>query len=232
MAAWVAARARVCVCACPPLDAIELEVDRARQPIAFRGRGEQQFEHIIVCTYADEWLTWAGYRFRSYYVCDCGCVCSSKMWTRKFPELAAVKQRWCCVACGKRYKTTYGALLELLNIQTNTASWTKGDAPPMDIEDIRALALEKQHRDVQTPQELWNRIESYSPATGADVVRPCTVGDLSAQHGKPLLEIEDLAKYCAFITPHGPPMLSQDAPFCWDQLFTFIKQAPTPAAVP
>ena len=214
------------------LDSFQAKIDEANRLLAFRDRGEHQEEYIVVCTYADEWLTWAGYRFRSYYVCGCGCVCSSKMWTRKFPELAATKQRWYCVACSKRYKTTFGTLLELLNIQTNTVTWMKGDVPSMDIEDIRAMALERQHGDVKTPQELWNRIESYSPATGADVVRPCTVGDLWAQHGKPQSEIEDLAKYCAFITPQGQTKLSQEVPFCWDQLYTFIKQTPVPSAVP
>ena len=82
----------------PQLDAIETEVDKATAPIAFRGRGEEQWAFCLAADYADEWPIVRRAdgaiqsAFRSFHKCTakagevdgcCGTVIVSKAWLRK-----------------------------------------------------------------------------------------------------------------------------------------------------
>ena len=82
----------------PQVDAIEKEVDKASEPIAFRGRGEDQWAFCLAADYADEWSIvrrpdgFIQAAFRSFHKCmskagdpngRCGTVFVSKAWTRK-----------------------------------------------------------------------------------------------------------------------------------------------------
>ena len=77
----------------PQLDAIELEVEKANQPIAVRGRGDEQWAFCLAADYADEWSVVRRpdgsirCAFRSFHKCTakageadgcCGTVIGSK----------------------------------------------------------------------------------------------------------------------------------------------------------
>jgi hypothetical protein len=112
----------------PKLDKIEQEVDLASAPIAFRGRGNEQWAFCLAAVYADEWCVVRRpdgsiqCAFRSYHKCAakageadgcCGAVICSKAWIRKLSEAWASGQKWYCSCCTAEYKTTMGMPTEI-----------------------------------------------------------------------------------------------------------------------
>ena len=99
----------------PRLDAIEQEVGNASEPIAFKGRGSDQWAFCLAADYADEWTVVRGAdgsiqcAFRSYHSCKskagekdgcCGTAIASKAWSRKLSVPWASGQTWYCNCCG------------------------------------------------------------------------------------------------------------------------------------
>ena len=90
--------------------------------------------------YHDEWVNTENGGLRAWYVClqdwggtcaPCGTVMPSKQWTPRFA----------CVCCGTKYRINYGMLVE---VHTKWASTFRlADGFPGDVEDIRAMFLEK-----------------------------------------------------------------------------------------
>ena len=91
------------------IDDVEARIQDASKMLAWRSKGDAQDQYLSVCEYADQWIDYAGYRFRSYYSCFCGVLVSSKMWPRRYEDMASTKQRRCCPSCERRYKPKFWA---------------------------------------------------------------------------------------------------------------------------
>lgn len=104
----------------------------------------------------------------------------------------------------------------------------RASVPERDIEDVRALALEKDLSEkVGSAQQLWQSIQSYAPATGQGVVRPADQPDdlswtsLSASAAEQL----EMRSMMAVLTPEGARLLDQSQRWGWMQFFNFVEQA-------
>ena len=207
------------------LDDLEPKIEAKSRMLAWEDKGPEQDEYLRACEYADEWVRWGGYRLRSYYKCSCGAVISSKTWKTKHADPMASKQKWYCLACGRKYATAMGQLVELLT-PGNQLLWMYADIPNKDVEDIRALALEKEKRDkVSSAADLYSQIASYAPATGHGVLRPATVGDLCswALETIPRDQWDAQVKMMAMMTPAGHSALSTGGRWDWMQFFNFLQ---------
>ena len=174
----------------PQLDAIEIEVDKASAPIAFRGRGEDQWAFCLAADYADEWSVIRRAdgsikcAFRSYHKCTakagevngcCGTVISSKAWIRKLPVPWASGQRWYCNCCTARYKTTMGMLTEI-HAADGSVYWIVSTFPD-EMNDVKWMAVEAQYGEARTPEDLYNMIRTTEPHTGDGFLRPAVPAD-------------------------------------------------------
>ena len=174
----------------PKLDAIEQEVDRASEPVAFRGRGNEQWAFCLAADYADEWCVVRRpdgsiqCAFRSYHSCRskagepdgcCGTVIASKAWSRKLLVPWATGQRWYCNCCGTAYRTTMGMLTEV-HTSSGDIYWIVSSYPG-EMNDVKWMAIEQQHGDARTPEELYNRIPTMIPYMGDGFLRPAVPAD-------------------------------------------------------
>ena len=130
------------------------------------------------------------------------------------------------MACGRRCRASWGQVVEILDPQ-GQLMWLPADVPSIDVEDIRAMALEREHSNhITSSQDLWNRLEVCTPACGNGVIRPATYQELAWQnHGKTQEEVQEIQKSCCFMTDEGKRMLSSTQKLCWMQLFNWVKGA-------
>ena len=158
-----------------------------------------------------------GSYMRSWYVCSCGCVMSSKTWRRFKGQLVTTGQRWYCRAvwCGKRYKVVMGQLMEC-NFD-GTHYWSLASIPPADVEDLRARSLELS-TSYSTPQALFEGLEKFKPLMSestAEMIRPALASEVDSP-------TEEELPYIFFLTEMGRQLLSQQPLFSWEQLATFV----------
>ena len=199
------------------LDELEKEVAEAGRMLAFRSKGQDQSAWLFACEYADEWINYAGFRLRSYYRCAdaCGAVIPSKVWTTKHADPLATKQAWYCNACNRRYKWSWGQLVEMSCPNGEVMYARSFTPPPKDVEDIRALAIERE-TNAQSPHELYTSLKSHAPVTGTMVARKPTEVDFYWASPQDRLS---LIKSIGFITAEGLAALEQTMPFDWTQIF-------------
>ncbi len=78
---------------------------------------------------------------------ECLRVTPSKDWGRKFDDPLATKQRYYC-SCSRRFNATWGQIVEISRC-THGGSiermYVRADVPSWDVEDIRAMSLERTH---------------------------------------------------------------------------------------
>ena len=205
------------------VDGLEALIEEKGKMLAFADKGEDQQRYLDACEYADEWLSYAGMRLRSYYKCNCGVVIASKHWKTRHADPLASQQRWYCLGCGVRYRASMGQLVELL-VQ-GQLMWMYAAVPPKDIEDMRAMALEKEKRGVASADDLCRQINSYAPATGNGVIVQCHTGDLCswAKGEIPQDQWEHKAKMMAKLTPAGHAALQSGARWDWMQFFNWLE---------
>ena len=174
----------------PWLDAIEKEVDKASEPIAFRGRGEDQWAFCLAADYADEWCIIRRpdgsiqCAFRNFHKCMpkagdpkgcCGTVIVSKAWSRKLALPWATGQRWYCNCCTAAYKTTMGMLTEI-HSSTGAIYWIVSSFPG-EMNDVKWMAVEEKYGAARSPEDLYNRIPTTVPYTGDGFLRPAVPAD-------------------------------------------------------
>ena len=126
----------------------------------WRDKGEQQKRFIIASTFFDERFNMNGKAFRTYYVCmaggnmnRCGTAILSAKWRRLKEDKTATGQRYYCMVCGSRYKTSNGVLIEMkIN---KKCFYTLADIPHTGIEDLRSMIIESRFgKKARTPEEL------------------------------------------------------------------------------
>jgi hypothetical protein len=96
------------------IDEMEQRIAETSKALAWRSKGDAQDKYLVVCEYADEWIEYAGYRIRSYYVCLWGVLVASKYWPRRHMEIDSTGQRWYCPKCNRRYRAKFGQIVEIL----------------------------------------------------------------------------------------------------------------------
>ena len=135
---------------------MEKEVGKATAPIAFRGRGEEQWAFCLAADYADEWPIvrradgTIQSAFRSFHKCTakageadgcCGTVIVSKAWLRKLAEPWASGQKWYCNCCTAKYRTTMGMLTEI-HASDGSVYWIVSSFPG-GMNDVKWMAVEE-----------------------------------------------------------------------------------------
>ena len=135
----------------------------------------EQWQLDFAADYTDEWYM-VGHgeslkAFRSFYVCDakvgtehCGTMTLSSQWTRRHEDPLAQKQRWYCPACGARYKTTSGVLVEL--VHGGATHHVRADFPPESIQEVKWASVQRSHDHATTPETLLAAIPDAAPASG------------------------------------------------------------------
>ena len=189
----------------PRLDVIEQEVDRASEPIAFKGRGNDQWAFCLAADYVDEWTVVRRAdgsiqcAFRSYHSCRskagekdgcCGTVIASKAWPRKLVLPWALGQTWYCNCCGAAYRMSMGMLTEI-HASTGAVYWIVSSYPGQ-MNDVKWMAVEQQYADARTPEELYRRIPTWIPYLGDDFLRPAVPSDqwpLADHHNQGLADV-------------------------------------------
>jgi hypothetical protein len=203
------------------MDDMETRIAETSKAVAWRSKGDGQDKYPVICEHADEWINYAGYRIRSYFVCICGVLVTSKLWPRLHEEIDSTGQRCYCPQCTRRYRAGFGQIVEILTPDA-TVLYARAALPPKDIEDLRAVDLEKKFHDVKTPMELWEHIRSYEPASGNDIVRAATDNDLGCDFKtKPDAEKELVRKSMAVLTAKGTDALRDLPKFDWRQIINF-----------
>ena len=136
---------------------------------AFADKPDQDAWHRAA-DYSDSFFRAEKSEFNVYYVClrkwdaagtdRCNTATNSFVWDRLHDDPLASKQRWYCPVCGKRYTTTYGVIVELID-RTATpavAMYAKADFPPQDIQDLKALCVQQKLREAKSPKELLDSL--------------------------------------------------------------------------
>ena len=113
----------------------------------------------------------------------------------------------------------------------NTLYWMRANVPSVDIEDIRAMAIERNpvhqpHMD--TAHKLLDSIMICQPAVGGGVVHSANQpDDLSwwTQSQNPSPDVQRaLRGSMAVVTPEGAQALDAGPRFEWMQMFNWMKQ--------
>ncbi len=99
--------------------------------------------------YSEQLVSGVAGAFNYYFICrghdstedsTCWRIVSSKKWTTFKEDPIAAQQRWYCTACGCRYLTNMGVLIEIY--VKGIACYCIAEFPPSSILDARGLAIE------------------------------------------------------------------------------------------
>jgi hypothetical protein len=136
---------------------------------AFHTKEEKQTAFCLAADYADEWFGSIDQKLRVYYVCKsggevypCNTLISSKMWRKLHDDPMATGQRWYCLECNAKYLTRFGVVIELL-MGDDKLRYCQAELPPQGIMDAKFMSVEGMSGQVQTPQELYNKLKTVSP---------------------------------------------------------------------
>ncbi len=127
----------------------------------------------------------------------CNTLISSKEWRTLHDNPMATKQRWYCKECNARYMTRFGVVCELL-MADGKLRYCQADLPPQGIMDAKFMSIEGIAGEVQTPQELYDKIATVSPLAHVSTIQQTQnkgyykfVGE-TTMDGLPKLEWEQL----------------------------------------
>ena len=176
-----------------------LEVDD--KYLAFADKDpELQHEFIAAASYSDAWSLIYDHKGKcigallSWYICfgstrdgtaadnwakqDCCRIHASKDWNLKFKgDPMAQGQKWYCT-CSKRYNASWGQLVQLKRkngAEHEEDLYMRADCPNWDVEDVRAAWAEQEYKaDVNTPMDLYNKVQRIVPATSSLVIEDPT----------------------------------------------------------
>ena len=118
-------------------------------------------------TFDDEYLQTENGHMRYWVVCMAGgkdaCLTAitSKMWNRKFKDLGALKTKYKCMVCNANYKTSWGVFVEITI--DGKIYGLRSELPDDDTLDIKAMDLERKHKDASTAQALYDPIPMIAP---------------------------------------------------------------------
>ncbi len=154
-----------------------------------------QHTYIAAASYSDQWWELKDPRdgsfmggCSSWYICKamtksldeppwtpqpCLRIVASKDWDTKFADPLAPNQKWYC-KCAAKYMASWGQIVEFSRMNPQTRVMDKiyltSDVPSWDVEDIRAMDLEKRVRP-SSAQELYEKVKQQKPATCEFIVK-------------------------------------------------------------
>jgi len=203
------------------LERLEKLLLEQSQYLAFKEKAEKKMKYIHVAQYQDEWTSVDGGRLRAWCAClregkkrlakPCGTVIASKRWPRRFDDPSSSRQKWYCACCKVKYATRWGMLVEV--VARSMSFFCCSPVTEGDIEDVRAMYLEKKMPSRFTPQQLYDSIkdvESLRPVQHHEAY----VADMN-------LKADDLEyswKNRDITSYESLPM------FSWEQIFTFFRK--------
>ena len=198
------------------VEQLEAAIQKAGERLAFAAKGPSLANsYQMASEFQDSWVEGAFWRLRSWYVCTCGCVTSSKSWRRKFAAFDAAKQRYYCVACGRRYRTTMGQIVEIFCPKDAMTLWARAEIPPDALEDVRAMAAAASGVP-DTPEAFYAALAQYTPTTGT-IFRRMEPGELYEPSTAP-----ELLDQVAMLVPEGRALLDSRPMFPWNQILTLF----------
>ena len=196
---------------------LESKVLEAGKRMAFKSKGDPALINSfqMASEFQDSWIETSAGRFRSWYVCSCGAATSSKAWKRRHSDHAATKQRYYCICCARKYRTTMGQIVEVE--MGGLTMWSRAEIPPDSLEDIRGLASEA--RGVPNcPKEWFEALTQFTPTTGT-IFRRAEMTDL---YDPGAADAPALLGSFAMLTPSGKAVLDARPMFPWNQLLTLF----------
>ena len=192
-------------------------------PLAFQGK-EDAVEMMNVAQYHDEWVETESGAIRAWYVClqdwgetypPCGTVMPSKQWKRKFEEVGASKQKWYCVCCTTRFRTSYGMLVEVR--AKGISTFMLAEVTNKDVEDVRAMYMER-FRSGNLP-DPWQNLPDFTHIDPRDMLRSVEPHEIAKEV---VGEGFDASTVSKFVNVQG---LKEIPKWDWDQIFTLLDGA-------
>ena len=209
------------------IEALEMwdsRLEQLCQPLAFSDKPDAT-QMFNVAQYSDEWVNTKTGSLRAWYVClqdwggtwgVCGTVMPSKQWKRKFEDVGASKQRWYCVCCQTRFRTSYGMLVEVHTRGVST--FMLAEVSNRDVEDVRAMFLEKELKP-KNHRDLWEKIPDFTPMDPQEILRPVKPHELAITEGF------DVSLVSKFVNVDG---LKKVPKWDWDQIFSLLTPTTPP----
>jgi hypothetical protein len=193
-----------------------------------------QDKFLTAAEFEDEWLSYGGFRLRSWFKCSCGLLYTSdKAFKRLHEDIHTPTQRYYCKGwrCNqKRYRTNMGQLVAFM-MSDGSIHFTYAPLPPMDIEDIRARAIELS-RMPNTPQELFDSIVQYMPTADSSIIRKAVPDDFATEPVEDFWSPTEPVDGVYFITEEGQKLLSRAPMFNWHQITNMVAEQAEECAVP
>jgi len=146
---------------------LAVDAKTLRANIAAERRAAQNAAANDEITFDDEYLQTENGHMRYWFVCMAGgkdaCLTAitSKMWNRKFKDLGAFKTKYKCMVCNANYKTSWGVFVEITI--DGKIYGLRSELPDDDTLDIKAMDLERKHKDASTAQALDDAIPMIAP---------------------------------------------------------------------
>ena len=209
------------------IEALEMwdsRLEQLCQPLAFSDKPDAT-QMFNVAQYSDEWVNTKTGALRAWYVClqdwggtwgVCGTVMPSKQWKRKFDDVRPSKQRWYCVCCQTRFRTSYGMLVEVHTRGVST--FMLAEVSNRDVEDVRAMFLEKELKP-KNHRDLWEKIPDFTPIDPKEILRPVKPHELAITEGF------DVSLVSKFVNVDG---LKKVPKWDWDQIFSLLTPTTPP----
>jgi hypothetical protein len=178
---------------------IELEVAMTKWR-AFESKGSEQVAYCRAADYSDIWFEKGGTngtRFSKYFVCrsggsgeKCNTLTPNKDWKMMHADPLAEKQRWYCLTCGCRYKTTFGVVCELKLANAPKPVYCFAEFPEQAMLDAKFSMVEEgfANRGIQPAQELFDAIPKLKPLNDSQIL----VANLPGRFKFVGVKIEDL----------------------------------------
>ena len=91
----------------------------------------------------------------------CGTATASQHRDKLKLDPMATGQRWYCPVCNKKYKTTFGLIVEITGLAGPTSGhYAHAEFPPQALLDSKLMMIERQLEPYKTPEALLNALPS------------------------------------------------------------------------
>jgi hypothetical protein len=151
------------------VELIANENEKHHKMLAFKDKaGNTDWGKWQASTFHDEYVKTKNGSMRYWFVCMAGgsewpCMTAilSKKWKRKFEDPAASKNKYKCTVCEANFKTKWGVFVEL---QLGDKLYVlRAEVPDEDTLDIKAMDLERKHKEIGSAQALFDAIPMVAP---------------------------------------------------------------------
>ena len=139
----------------------------------------------------------------------------SKDWCKRYDDPLHQGQRWHCNACGVRYMTRMGMLLEIW--QNGQFLYAKIPVKDFDTKDVQGLVLESNSKlhHLRSPEALYKSLKRQTPNEG-DHIRAAVPDDLW----------RDKTKTTEGVYKIDPDWFAALKEWSWNDLFVYGKHDP------